>query len=39
MDCYEMGDVLHGAKIYAEARKIENAHAVIIQRLRWIPEQ
>ena len=58
MECYEEGDALHGAKIYAEARKmagpavivksgrrrsqsitlIENAEAVIIQKLRWIPE-
>jgi hypothetical protein len=58
MDCYEEGDSLHGAKIYAKARKmqgpvvivksgrcraqsitlIENAQAVIIQKLRWIPE-
>jgi hypothetical protein len=59
MDCYEEGDALHGAKIYAEARKmvgpavivksgrhraqsitlIENAEAVIIRKLRWIPER
>ena len=58
MDCYEEGDALHGAKIYAESRKmvgpvvivksgrhraqsitlIENAEAVIIRKLRWIPE-
>ena len=58
MDCYEESDALHGAKIYAEARKmvgptvivksgrhraqsitlIENAEAVIIQKLRLIPE-
>jgi hypothetical protein len=58
MECYEEGDALHGAKIHAEARKmqgpavivksgrhraqsitlIENAKAVIIQKLRWIPE-
>ena len=58
MDCYEEGDALHGAKIYAESRKmtgpavyckerqkraqsitlIEYAEAVIIQKLRWIPE-
>ena len=59
MDCYEDGDALHGAKIYAEARKvlrpsvivksgrhraqsitlIENAEAVILQKLRWIPNR
>jgi len=23
MDCYEVGDALHGANIYAEARKMQ----------------
>ncbi|HWQ20936.1 MAG TPA: hypothetical protein VN455_14240 [Methanotrichaceae archaeon] len=59
MECYEEGDAIHGARIYAEARKIhgpivivkshrhkaqsirltENAEAVIVQKLRWIPDR
>ena len=59
MDCYEDGDAIYGAKIYAEARNvlgpsvivksgrhraqsitlIENAEAVIVKKLRWIPNR
>ena len=33
MDCYEMGDTLHGAKIYVEARKVDSP-SVIVKRHR-----
>jgi hypothetical protein len=29
MDCYEEGDALHGAKIYAEARKIQGPAVIV----------
>ena len=29
MDCYEMGDTLHGSKIYAEARKVDGPRVIV----------
>jgi hypothetical protein len=29
VDCYEMGDALHGAKIYAEARKVTGPKVIV----------
>ena len=29
MDCYEEGDALHGAKIYAEARKMQGLMVIV----------
>jgi len=29
VDCYEMGDTLHGSKIYAEARKVDGPRVIV----------
>jgi hypothetical protein len=29
MDCYEIGDALHGSKIYTEARKVGGPRMII----------
>lgn len=29
MDCYEIGDTLHGSKIYAEARKTNGPKVIV----------
>jgi hypothetical protein len=29
VDCYEMGDALHGAKIHAEARKVSGPRVIV----------
>lgn len=29
MDCYEIGDALHGSKIYAEARRVDGPRIIV----------
>jgi hypothetical protein len=29
VDCYEIGDTLHGSKIYAEARKADGPRVIV----------
>ena len=29
MECYEIGDTLHGARIYAESRKVDGPRVIV----------